>query len=115
MSDHVDVLVSVNDVGPMLGRLYAVERIDFDAIGPDLSHIRRPSSARVHIAAIPHRYVERLRPAVESLGYPVQVRVWPEIGPMHYSFRAYGHYDISTPLFYGLILQSTDTVEIRQQ
>lgn len=78
------VFVSVEDVGPVFGRLFITEA-DSEASG-----LR---SWRVEIPHLPYRML--IHPsswgrAVHTLGRAVEVRIWGAIGPEHYTGHAYG-------------------------
>jgi hypothetical protein len=83
------VLVSIEDIGPLYGRVFIDEVGDFEMF--ELAESTRwHRSWRVEVSRVPHRLVQPLLAKLNTTGLPVEVRVWGEISQGHYVGKAYG-------------------------
>jgi hypothetical protein len=118
MSDDegTPVLVSVNDVGPIFGRLH-LDEADYDLGDP--FEIARPAgrkSWRVEIKSVPPWFLSRTRDALLSMAGPVDVRLHPSVDDRDpYVGRAFGQLDIGSYMTPGYSLTLTGQGEIRRE
>lgn len=88
---RTNVLISVDDIGPLFGRLHVEHDQEDDVIELVSEHrAKRLSVVRVVVPAVPVRLIEALSAKINRLSGPVEVRVWDAVRPGHVSFRAYG-------------------------
>lgn len=101
------VLVSVNDVGPIFGRLH-LDEADYDLGDPfEIAQPGPRKSWRVEIKSVPSWFLAKTRGDLLSMSGPVDVRLHPSVDDRDpYVGRAFGQLDIGsyTTLSYSLTL-----------
>ncbi len=87
----VPVLITIDGIGPIAGRLF-VEWRDVEALWEgDVGARPEPRGAwRVEIDEVPKRHVDAIWRAVNHLGPAAQIRIWGKAEAAHYVGMAYG-------------------------